>query len=71
MDSNDVTCNNFDSFRVEHIPIEIQKLLTVKFVTLSAIQTLLPPKPMLKHLKFKVGHLTVSLRRSFKMQNMW
>ena len=27
--------------------------------------TLLPPKPVEKHLKFKVGYLTVTLRRSF------
>ena len=36
-----------------------------QFMTLYAIQTLLPPKPVVKHLKFKVGYLTVILRRSF------
>ena len=38
---------------------------TVRFVTANAIQKLLPPKPVEKHLKFKVGYLTVTLRRSF------
>ena len=38
---------------------------TFRFVTLNAIQTLLPPKHVVKHLKFKVGWLTVTLRMSF------
>ena len=38
---------------------------TVRFVTTYVIQTLLPPKPVEKHLKLKVGYLTVTLRRSF------
>ena len=36
---------------------------TVRFLTLYAIQTLFLPKPLMKHLKYKVGYLT--LRRSF------
>ena len=38
---------------------------TVRFVTLCATQTLFLPKPVVKLLKFKVGYLTVTLRRSF------
>ena len=38
---------------------------TAMFVTLYAIQTPLPPKPVVKHLKYKVEYLTVTLRRSF------
>ena len=40
-----------------------------QFMTLYAIQTVLPPKPVVKHLKFKVGYLTVILRRSFIFWN--
>ena len=36
---------------------------SARFVTLYVIQTLLPPKPVVKHLKFKVEYLTVILRR--------
>ena len=38
---------------------------TVRFVTLYAIQTLFLAKPVVKHLKLKVGYLIVTLRRSF------
>ena len=37
---------------------------SVRFVTLYAIQTLLQLKPVVKHLKFKVGYLTVILTRA-------
>ena len=42
---------------------------TVSFLTLYAIQTFLPPKPVVNHLKFKLGYLTVILRKSFIFQN--
>ena len=35
---------------------------TVRSVTLHAIQKLFLPKPLVKYSKFKVGHLTVTLR---------
>ena len=38
---------------------------TVRFVTLCAIQTLFLPKTVVRHLKSKVGYLTVTLRKSF------
>ena len=38
---------------------------TVRFVTTYAIQMLLPPKLVEKHLQFKVRYLTINLRRSF------
>ena len=38
---------------------------TVRFVTLYSIETLFLPKPVVKHLQFKVGYLTVTLGRSF------
>ena len=37
----------------------------VRFASFCAIQTLFLPKPVVRHLKFKVGYLTVTLRRSF------
>ena len=37
----------------------------VRFMTLNAIQALFLPKPVVRHLKFKVEYLTVTLRRSF------
>ena len=42
---------------------------TVRFVTSCAIQTLLLPKPMQKHLKFKVRYLIETLRRPFIFYN--
>ena len=35
-----------------------------QFMTLYAIQTLLPPKPVVKHLKLKVRYLTVTPKGS-------
>ena len=43
---------------------------TFRFLTLYAIQTLLPPKPVVKHLKFKLRYLTVTFRLSFIFQNV-
>ena len=39
----------------------------------NALLTLLLSKPVVKHLKFKVGYLTVTLKGhfSFKMHNLW
>ena len=42
---------------------------TVRFVTLYAIQTLLPPKLVIKQLRFKGGYLSVTFRRSLIFQN--
>ena len=43
---------------------------TVMFLTLNARQTFFLLKPWVKHLKFKVKQLTVSLRRSFNFLNV-
>ena len=42
---------------------------TLRFVTLYAIETHFLTEPVVKLLKFKVGHLTLSLKKLFTFQN--